>query len=481
MKQFIAIFSFLLVHALIAVDFEWNTTENEFSPSVTSDGKLLYFNARGSSGYMDIYVSQREGEKWGRPVAIPAVNSPYGDETPFISADGNTLVFSSDRDGSKELPRNANGNVRVSYDLYISKKVNGQFSRPVPLSSLINTSDHERSPSLSRDGNYLFFSRFPFGNSKASRIYFSRREKDSWSPPVALPQTINGGYAENGWRPLGDGYIFSSHRPGGKGGWDLYFTKITEGKWSTPVLLEGEANSEFNDIYYVREGGATLMCSDRPGGKGRYDIVGVKVPQYRTIEVYVIDAETKEPVNSDVLFSLGGDQSLKKKAGETPARFEIHESISEGELIAEAEGYLPHAEKVTPVNGEEKIVISLQKLNPGDSFETEEIYFEYDSAVLLKESRSILDAIVSYLKKHSQYELTIIGHTDLNGSDEYNDKLSLDRANSVRDYLVSKGISTQRLKTRGAGKKYPRINEISPQADRRNRRTEFIVEKGDSK
>jgi len=95
-----------------------NSPENDFAPSFTLDGNTMVFNSKRGNTLQDIYICHRTDGRWGVPRPIDAINSPFNDETPFITADGKVILFASDRDGSIEAPRDAQGRVRVSYDLY---------------------------------------------------------------------------------------------------------------------------------------------------------------------------------------------------------------------------------------------------------------------------------------------------------------------------------------------------------------------------
>ena len=109
------------------------------------------------------------------------------------------------------------------------------------------------------------------------------------------------------------------------------------------------------------------------------------------------------------------------------------------------------------------------------SFETRAIHFDYDKADIKKESYAYLDALALFLKENSDVRIEIIGHTDLHGSDEHNNRLSLERAESVKKYLTGKGLDAGRFRTSGAGKKQPVVNRTGKGFDELNRRTEFKI------
>jgi len=469
------IFVLMILNSL--AEAQINTPENDFAPTISANGKIMIFNSVGRGGSMDLFLSIADKDVWSNPVALEGLNSPFTDEAPYLSRDGRYLYFSSDRDGSTEMPKDLKGHIRVSFDLYVSEISDGEFGKPRRLTGLINTSDHEKAPSVSDDGRYLFFTRHPFGAAAKSAIYFSYREGSGWSAPERLSADINAGYSEHAFRPLGNGFVFTSKRPGGKGGFDIYYTENRDGVWSAPESVPGEINSEFNDIFYIRQGGQILFCSDRPGGQGKYDIWLSEGDGIRKIVVTLLDDATNQKIKGAVEIAIapvqGEPARVAKNTTPEPVEFELHESMSEGTFTFSSPGYLTQVEQKNILKDKEEIVVRLKKLEKGKSFDIHSIHFDYDSAELKEESQPVLEALYRYLAETPQQKIRITGHTDLHGSDSYNDALSLKRAQSVRDYLVGRGIASDRLLTAGAGKRRPVAEGMDPRSDALNRRTQI--------
>ncbi len=377
-----------------------NTPGDEFSPTVTEDGTLMIFNAkRGTERYQNLYFAQRSATGWSEPRPLPQVNSAYNDEAPFLTPDGKLLFFSSDRDGSAEMPKDAQGRIRVSFDLYMSSFENGAWTAPRRLDGPLNSIHHERSPTFDVETRTLYFARWQFGDPSGSTLYAAKFTEKGFEPPVALPASINSGNREAAFVPQGGGlFHFASTRPGGRGGFDIYAVEQGESGAFGEVRGAGEVvNSEGDDIYFSRRGGLFYLCSNRADSAGRYDIYG----------------------KSAVLF---------------------------------------------------------EKTARGDVFTTRSVHFDHDSAVLRPESHAILDELAGYLNAHADLKLEITGHTDLHGTAEYNQDLSLRRAGAVRDYLVSrKQLAPGRFTVRGAGFSEPVVARKGAGFDERNRRTEFRI------
>ncbi len=250
-----------------------NSITSDFAPSFTADGKTMVFNSkRDGQKYTDIYISYYNKGSWSTPTSIRKINSKYSDETPFIAANGSYIIFASDRDGSF-ASRDRRGRTRVSFDLYMSKKSGNGWGRPFKLPGRVNTSFHERAPSVSLNGKMLFYTTWPFQNSKKSRIMVARFSEKGFGKGVIMPQPVNSGYYDMALIQDKEGFYFSSARPGGYGGWDIYFVAFKKGKLGTSAVNLGPiVNSKHNEVYYSKNNNTAYYCSNRPGGIGRFDI-----------------------------------------------------------------------------------------------------------------------------------------------------------------------------------------------------------------
>ncbi len=189
-----------------------NTADNEGAQSVTADGKSMYFtacNRRSGLGRCDLYHSELTGERWSSPRNIGSpVNSRYSEKHPSVSADGRVLYFSSDRPGGKG-----------SYDIWMSVRSDGKWGVPVNLGDSVNTPGMEQSPFIHPDGQTLYFSSDGWPGMGQGDLFLSRLRGDgSWSRPVNLGYPINTRYDEVGLviNARGDRAYFSSDRHSGK-------------------------------------------------------------------------------------------------------------------------------------------------------------------------------------------------------------------------------------------------------------------------
>ena len=118
--------------------------------------------------------------------------------------------------------------------------------------------------------------------------------------------------------------------------------------------------------------------------------------------------------------------------------------------------------------------INLQKAEVGTVVVLKNVFFDFDRSDLQPSSYVELDKLVEYLE-HNRVNIEIAGHTDNQGSDEYNDRLSRDRAKAVYDYLVQHGVAAGRLSYQGYGKRQPIADNETEEGRAANRRTEFRI------
>lgn len=379
-----------------------NTEFQEFGPTMTPDAKTLYFySKRSSRGYTEIFKTERNKDgTWDFPEEVGVLNSPFDDQSPFITRDGKTMLLSSNRDGSVEVML-SDGKVGISRDLYVSNWNGKSWSKPVGMPDPINTEEIEENPHLL--GDTLLFTRYPFGKPNLAKVYFSQYKDNTWSNPKPLPSPINDNYATIAAAFNDDGRIlfFSSNRPGGNGGFDLYMAKIEGESFKDIENLGTPINSKEDEAYIVfQQVKKTFLFCRRVEGRS-FDLFTASVPKQENL--------------------------VQKKLEETKK-------------------------------------ISLDS-----------VYFERASSVLKPESSGSLDAIVDYLHENSTKKMKIIGHTDLTGTYEDNMVLSKERAESVKQYLVSKGVDPNRLSTDGKGPTQPMVQGTDEASSKKNRRTEFVL------
>lgn len=258
-----------------------NTEFQEFSPSLSPDGRTLFFySKRDRRQYTDIFTSKLKTDgTWDYPQEVKEINSDFDDQSPFITADGKYLFFSSNRDGAWEA-KLGNGKIGVSRDIFYSEWNGKSWGEPIPLPVEINTDMIEENPNFV--GDTLLFTRYPFSRPELARIYISKRKGKEWSPAVALLNPINDSNATIAASLSHDEktIFFASNRRGGFGGFDIYSSSWNGNQaYGEIENLGKDFNTEGDEAYfsYHRPTKTILFCR-RDDGKN-FNILSAYIPR----------------------------------------------------------------------------------------------------------------------------------------------------------------------------------------------------------
>lgn len=493
-----------------------NTEHPEYFPTITVDGRTLLFTrevpiqgapkGRGR-GQEDFFVSQlSEKSIWLKAVPMPSnINTPLNEGAPTLSADGRTLIFvaCADETGYYYGPdREGMG----SCDLFITKRIGSQWMNPKNLPGKVNTASWESQPSLSADGKTLYFiRRVGRPGSQRSDIYVSRKDKNGeWGVAERLPDNINTPYMETSVQihPDGRTLYFSSNGHVGLGGYDIYMSRMDAmGKWGDPINLGYPINTENdeNSLLVGPDGEIAFFASDRPGGYGDLDIYYFELPKkYRPIpttyfEGIVYDAVTKKPLGGQFeLIDLGsGEQVILSDAdgitGEFMVALPTERSYALNVSFPGYAFYSKNFDLKTLETGLEsfKMDVPMLPLGSEGAITLANVFFDLNKSTLRQESFVELNKLADFLKDNSSVRIEIGGHTDTRGNAAANQQLSEDRAQSVYQYLIEKGIDKSRLSYKGYGQTQPKISnaeiaKLSTEAEKEkahqeNRRTEYKI------
>ncbi|WP_285056486.1 OmpA family protein [Pedobacter ginsengisoli] len=407
---------------------------NEGAQSISADGRYLFFtgcNRPDGLGRCDIYVSHKEGSSWGDPFNLGApLNTPYWESQPTISPDGNTLYFVSNRPGGLG-----------GYDIWKSMlKSDGYWSKPENLGAEINTPYDEHTPFIHSDGRTLYFSSDGWPGMGNKDIFLSRLgDNNKWSLPENLGYPINTFNEETGLivTPDGTEALFSSTMKGGYGDMDIYRFKMPADKKPMPIT-------------YVKG-----IVKDKESGK------------FLEARVQVVNLKSKNTEYDDFTSTENGEFLAVMPIG--------------GNYLfnVSADGYLFHSENYqlneTYINTPFLLQIALEKLKIGTNVVLKNIFFNTNEYVLLPASVTELSTLSNLLKNNSKISIEIQGHTDNVGNDADNKKLSLMRAKAVYDYLTAQKIAPERLAYKGFGETAPIANNDTESNRKLNRRTSFVI------
>jgi outer membrane protein OmpA-like peptidoglycan-associated protein/tetratricopeptide (TPR) repeat protein len=474
-----------------------NTIYPEYSPVLSADQQTIFFTSRrpGSTGneldidgnyYEDIYMSYRDATGWLEAMNIDKpVNTKEHEASVGISPDGQTILIYKDDKGE--------GNI------YSTTLEGEKWSVPVKLSDNINTKHWEPSAFISADGRTIYFTSNRPGGYGGRDLYTSTKQYDGdWGVAVNMGPNINTEFDEDApfIHPDGVTFYFSSNGHNTMGGFDIFESQLLENNtWAAPTNVGYPINTTDNDIFYVvsPDGKQAYFTSFRLGGQGEKDIymATFEKPAPRQlalvkgnvvneigkpaekVTITIIDNETEEVIGVYNTNSLSGRFVYVLVPGRN---YNITYS-AENRLFYSENRQIPKNTNYFEIK--ENIVLS--PIQVGSKIALNNIFFDFDKATLRDLSRVEIKNLIALMNQYPKMKIQISGHTDSKGSEQYNQKLSEDRAKAVVDKLKSNGISPKRLKSKGYGELDPdKSNKMkdgsdNPEGRQMNRRVELII------
>jgi outer membrane protein OmpA-like peptidoglycan-associated protein len=426
--------------ASIEFDKKQRNDVHEANITISNDGQSMYFtrdnvnsknrpvyDKKGTS-HLKIYKATKIGEKWGNVEELPFNDNVYSTGHPSLSPDNKTLFFVSDREGGFGQT-----------DIYkVAINADG-YGAPENLGATINTEGREMFPFVAKDST-LYFSSDGFLNLGLLDLFKSDILKDgSKNEPVNLGAPYNSGYDDFAFFMDSDsktGY-FSSNRPAGKGGDDIYGFKelpckqtikgtVRDSKLLTPLSM------------------ATVQLIDKESGK--------------------IMAETSTNENGEYEIEADCDKQYKVLGSKQDYKDAIKEIKTTTEYGKEHTVDL----NLIPLIIDNEIVI-----NP--------IFFDFDKWNIRPDAAYELENIVSVMRAHPNMVIKIESHTDSRGTAKYNMKLSDRRAKSTQDYIYSRGVAKERISSAIGYGESQLVNGCSDgvkctkEEQQANRRSKFII------
>jgi outer membrane protein OmpA-like peptidoglycan-associated protein/tetratricopeptide (TPR) repeat protein len=469
--------------------YPFNQFQLQYFPVLTADSKKILFTKRdglNSYDHEDIFVAYEDMGSWTDPVPIaPSINTRYNEGTCTISADGNILIYTS-----CDAPDSFG-----SCDLYISYKVNGSWQKPSNMGKTINSRSWDSQPSLSADGSMLFFSSNRRGGFGGNDIWHSYRLEDgSWSEASNIGPHINTDKDEISPFIYFNNEIlfFASSGHLGFGGKDLFLSNLEEGQFASPENLGFPINDHKDQLaLFITAQQDYAYYTENTYNEGKVDsshLYRFNFPKEIDLgeklvitEGNIVNSKNGKPIAANLsLVSLSNDSTLYqfRSDGESGDFIMIYPDKSFSGLYVEKKGFLPKIFNVEKdsLKDIKNMKISLIPVASGEQFVFENVFFDFDKAELNPESLSSLKRLNNFMKENPDLSIIIVGHTDNVGLPEYNENLSMHRAESVKDYLESHGVLPKRLKIQGMGDKQPLLPNDREENRAMNRRIEILVQ-----
>jgi outer membrane protein OmpA-like peptidoglycan-associated protein len=464
---------------------------------------------------LQLFSSVKGENDWGMEVPLPFNSTNYSCAHPALSADGNTLYFSSD------MPGGSGG-----MDIWKSSWDGNAWSKPENLGSRINSPGNDVYPFITTEG-VLYYASNGLPGLGGLDVYMAENSKGSWGNPENLGADINTSdddFAFTYNNESKTGY-FTSNRSGQGLNDDLYFYEKLCTNTNVTVLDEETGKPVIGASVKIIENGEDLgnVLTDDTGVINRCLNASRNYEFIATREKY---KEARVPVSSSQLAASSGsatatlkvkripdsiahvegrvfnadDKSaapnltvtlVNKKSGETKTtttdaagkyRFEKLDIDADYEVRTKKTdcGEPNEAFNTKGIVGTKTITMDIPLLCKNDVIEIENIYYDYKKFDIRPDAALELDKIIVILNKYPNMRIELRSHTDSRGNDNFNLKLSDDRANSAALYIISKGIDSKRIVAKGYGEsdlinKCKNGVKCEEKEHEENRRTEFKI------
>lgn len=475
----------------------FNSAFPEYAPVISADESVLIFTSRrnNSTGgkiaedgsfYEDIYISYNYNGEWSEPQSIGSnINTPGHEATIGLSVDGQQLFIYKDDNGD--------GNI------YYSKLDGDTWQVPVKLSDNVNSKSWESHATISSDGNTLYFTSNRKGGFGGRDIYFSRKlPNGEWGLPINMGPKINTPYDEEGpfIHPDNRTLFFSSKGHNSMGGFDVFISiKDDNGNWSPAMNMGYPLNSSDDDVFYVlsADGKRAYYSSFKEDGYGEKDLYMASFIEFKEKPLALIKGTVKDAygnVPKDVVIVVSDNETGEIVGtyipnSKTGNYLFILPPGANYNISYEAEGYLFKSENIDIPDDANYFqvnkAIELEAIQIGSKIVLNNIFFDFDKATLRDISKVELEKLTKLMELNSKMSVEISGHTDAKGNEDYNLKLSQERAQAVVNYLINRGIDKNRMVAKGYGKSKPIAQNYNPDGSENadgmqlNRRVELKV------
>jgi len=447
----------------------FNSRQRDFSPGYVDESYTeLYFTStredatgndtHGATGqnFADLFSSSldRKG-KWSVPVPVESLNSEFEDGTPNISSDFTTLYFTRCKKGK---------NQQLGCQIMSATASGSDWSDPKVELEALGDSVTSAHPAISQDGNTLYFvSDMPGGLGENDIWKVSRGQGGSWGDPVNLGEEIN--TPGNELYPFvhKDGTLyFSSDSRVGLGGLDIYKASRDEaGSWRLENM-KPPINSPEDDFGIVFEADVERgFFSSSRKGRGNDDIFSFVLPPLEfSVTGVVRDERNDQILPGSTVKSVGSDGiNVEANTGEDGTFKFMLKPGTDYVFIASQPGYLNGKERESTrgMDQSKEFEVTIYLASITHVIELPNIFYDFAKWDLRPESMVSLDNLVETLDDNPNVTIELMSHTDSRGTPADNLELSQKRAQSVVDYLISKGIQPDRLSARGYGESHPKV------------------------
>ena len=468
-----------------------SSDKSDFGAVMSNDNFIYFSSARNDSRktygwneepYLDIYKAvYNENGTLSEPTLVSEINTKWHDGPVAISKDGNTMYFGSESFNEGDFEKNKEKKLKFG-KIYLYKAVKDgdkwTNAKPLPFNSETYS---VRNPAISKDGKTLYFSSDMPGGLGGEDIWKVTVDGDSYGTPENLGAKVNTEGDESfPFMTDKDEFYFTSNAREGFGGFDIY--KINLAKDAEPTNVGQPVNTEKDDFSFTYnvDKKVAFFSSNRAG----VDNIYIATPVCGVNGLVVVkDAKTGMPIEGAAIAVVDDKNAVvangtSKSSGESKFGLNCEKNYS---FQVSKQGYENGVFTMDKSEGGDVLVEAM--MTPIKPIITEKevilqpIFFEFNRSNITAQGAAELDKLVEVMNEYPEMVIFAKSHTDNRGSDKYNLRLSERRAQSTVQYIISKGISKDRISGQGFGETELKVqcDDCTEEQHAENRRSEFLI------
>ena len=492
-----------------------STKSDEYFPMISPDNELIFYTRKKSKAGMgdELYKDALVVEEFTfsqRPDINALFSGGEGLKSPFntgefsnygsatLSVDNKEMIICACK---KEI---VYGRDYLNCDLYSTKYersgAGGNDFNWTPLVNLgpnINTKDGwEAQPSLSADGNTLFYTAAR-PTTRDNDIFISLRNADgTWGQARPFDEINTDGKDKSPFLHQDSETLYfvssSTDKRRGVGGLDIFYIREENGVWGKPKNIGYPINSKEDELgLFVSTDGKMAYFSSRVGGVWNiysFELYAEARPKAVAILKGELKDENGQPVKDatiEVAYT-NSDKVTQVKVNGDDGKYATVVKLDKSQdvmVTVKKEGHAFDSKVIdTKTIQPEKVSfkgndLAVKEIKVGEAYTINDVLYTTNSAVLNDRSKFILKGFARFLKENPTVSVSIQGHTDDVGDDDKNLILSQQRADGVKDFLISQGVNASRLKSEGFGESQPKVPNTNESNRAKNRRTDFVIDK----
>lgn len=474
---------------LLRMDDWVNSSHADYGPTIGNLDSILFFTSKRNAHKQslerkfdeDIFFTIKRGDQWEEAQEFKTINTRYNEGSACLSKDGKKLYFA--RCNSPDSQGNC--------DIFEAElKPDSTWGEVKNLGTQINTTSWDSHPSLSHSGDTLFFASDRIGGFGMSDIYFSIKDKRTgkWGKSENIGPTINTRGSEvspffhHKYNVL---YFSSNGQPLTFGDFDIYKSYLRDDTWGEPKNIGPLVNGAGSEYYFTidSESNRLYYARSEESDPNNLDLHSFPVPMEAKPEAVakltgsLVDASTKKPFSGIVsVIDLDHGVEVAPKFLRPDGTFDF-DLINKRNylLIIQGQDFF-RIEEIFYLDGNKDIDKETEPIESKIAFESVE--FENGKADILPSMYEDMNRLANFMIDHPKFGLNISGHTDSQGKEDANLRLSQARADAIKEYLVDNfKIDSERINAHGYGSSKPIVEEQTDDHRKLNRRVEFEIVK----